>query len=663
MLIYSFLYIFIAAYPKSNQKLKKYSRHCLLAVLLTLWVVPLIAQNNIGWNKTNSVYYLEGNWNYRWGNSPLDKNGKPLWLGGDLQDTGWQKTERAELAEKEDQTHLWLQTKLPEEHISGPAILIDFIRDYMEVFVGDSLIYKFGEVDAKEKLPFRGWIWHLIELPDNYPDKILTIHIRCDTHRIGISGEVKFGSGKNLFTYLITNNLGDFISTLGFFAVGMFFLFFSFLIKDIKSNLGMIITPISLGLFLFSNNPPISLLILNAPLTLYYISHLSMYTSAIGFVMIVEETIAIPYKQIFHRIWQLIIVYSIVMTIVEIIFQPAHVALTLPFYLLISLFVPVFFWYSIKSFRILKRETRILLFALNGYTLFVILEIIKYYYDVVYQIGANHSSYLNFGGIFLFLFLGWIIISHYVRMNKQVITSQEVAIKNQQIANKAIQNEKAIKEQFAQNLISSQEEERKRIAGELHDSLGQELLIIKNRSILAIENINDENSVRQHFDEISSLSSQAINEVREITYNLRPFHLDRIGLTKAIHSLVTRVQSSSGINFKMFIDEIDNVFPKDSEINIYRMIQEGINNILKHSQATSVVLTISKEEAGVLILIQDDGTGFIADEKNPKSIKNGFGLIGIRERAMFLKGEMEIDSSPGKGTKIKITLPTLTGKN
>ena len=629
----------------------------MLAIFITLWVVPLIAENNIGREKTHFVYHLEGNWNYRWENSPIDKNGKPLWLRSSASDTGWQKIERAELAEEEGRTHLWLQTILPKQHISSPAILIDYIKDYMEVFVDDSLIYRTGDVNAKEKLPFLGWIWHLIELPDNYTGKILTMHIRCDTHRIGISGEVKFGSGKMLFNNLITNNIGDFISTMGFIAVGLFLLFFSFLIREIKSNLGMIITPISLGLFLFSNNPPISLLIINAPLTLYYISHLSMYTSAIGFVMLVETTIAVSYKIIFRRIWQILVIYSIVMMIVDVIFQPAHLTHTLPFYFILSAFVPVFFWFSIKSFRVLKRETRILLTALNIYALFVILEIIKYYYDVAYQIGTNHSGYLNFGGIFLFLFLGWSIISHYVRMNKQVITSQEEAIKNQQIANEAMQNEKTVKEQFTQNLIRSQEEERKRIAGELHDSLGQELLIIKNRAVLAMENISDENSTRRHFDEISSLSSQAINEVREITYNLRPFQLDRIGLTKAIQSLVIRAESSSEIKFKMYVDEIDNLFPKDYEINIYRIIQEGINNIIKHSRAKSVIITISKEENEVLILIQDDGVGFATGEEDLNREKKGMGLIGIRERAMILKGEMKIDSSPGKGTRLRITLP------
>lgn len=630
-------------------------------IIISFLLVSTFAQNVNKVGSDNSTIILEGNWNYRWGNSPIDKNGKPLWLQSNAQDTGWKKIERAELAEEEGKNHLWLQTKLPEQHINGPAILIDHIKDYMEVFVDDSSVYKSGDVNTIEKLPFPGWIWHLIELPDNYTGKILAIHIRCDTHRIGVSGEVKFGSSKKLFTNLITNNLGDFISTMGFIAVGLVFLCFSFLVKEIKSNLGMIITPISLGLFLLSNNPPISLLIINAPLALYYISHFSMYTSAIGFVMLVEATIAVPYKSIFRRIWQLLVIYSAVMIIVDVVFRPAHLTQTLSFYLILSAFVLVFFWFSIKSSRILERETRMLLIALNSYAVFVILEIIKYYYDVVYQIGANHSSYLNFGGIFLFLFLGWVIISHYVRMNKQVIVSQEEAIKNQQIANEAIQNEKIVKEQFAQNLIRSQEEERKRIAGELHDSLGQELLIIKNRAMLGLENNSGSNTILEHLNEISLLASQAIGEVRQITYNLRPFQLDRVGLTKALESLVTRLETSSEIKFKMFVDNIDNLFPKDYEINIYRIVQEGINNIIKHSKATSAVLMISKEENEVCITVEDNGQGFLV---NKNQVENtGFGLTGINERVHIFGGSVEIVSTQGKGTILKIILPITKNEN
>jgi signal transduction histidine kinase len=624
-------------------------------IIISFLLVSTFAQNVNKVDSENSIIYLEGNWNYRWGNSPIDRNGKPIWLKSNAQDTGWQKIKRAELAEEEGKTHLWLQTKLPQQHINGPAILIDYIKDYMEVFVDDSSVYKSGDVNSKEKLPFPGWIWHLIELPDNYTGKILTIHVRCDTHNIGICGEVKFGSNKELFTNLMADNLSDFISTIGFIGVGLVFLCFSFLVKETKSNLGMIITPISLGLFLLSNNPPISLLIINAPLALYYISHLSMYTSAIGFVMLVEETIAVPYKPIFRRIWKLLVIYSVVMMIVDVVFRPAHLTQTLPFYLLLSAFVLVFFWFSIKSIRILKHETRMLLIALNSYAIFVILEIIKYYYDVAYQIGANHSSYLNFGGIFLFLFLGWIIISHYIRMNKQVIASQEEAIKNQQIANEAIQNEKIVKEQFAQNLIRSQEEERKRIAGELHDSLGQELLIIKNRAMLGLESNSDSKIILEHLNEISLLSSQAIGEVRQITYNLRPFQLDRVGLTKALESLVARLETSSEMKFKMFVDNIDNLFPKDYEINIYRMVQEGINNIIKHSKATSVVLMVSKDEKEICINVEDNGQGFLVNKN--KTENSGFGLTGINERAHIFGGIVKINSTPGKGTILKIILP------
>ena len=218
-----------------------------------------------------------------------------------------------------------------------------------------------------------------------------------------------------------------------------------------------------------------------------------------------------------------------------------------------------------------------------------------------------------------------------------------------------LEKETRAQEEFSKRLIQSEEEERKRIAAGLHDSLGQNLLIIKNRALLGIKNKKEE-FLREQLSEISSAASTTLDEVRQIAYNLHPYQLSRLGLTKAIRSIITNVKDSSSINFSDDLENIDNLFSKEAEINIYRIVQENINNIIKHSEAKNASVKISKQESSVTILIEDDGKGFdkenIYDEK--KKMK-GFGLENIRKRITLLNGEFSINST--NGTKVKIIIP------
>ena len=138
----------------------------------------------------------------------------------------------------------------------------------------------------------------------------------------------------------------------------------------------------------------------------------------------------------------------------------------------------------------------------------------------------------------------------------------------------------AAQESFSRRLIESQERERKRIAGELHDSLGQNLLIIKNRALLGDQVSTQHQPAREQFAEINASASQAIDEVRAIAYNLRPYHLDRLGLTATLEDMIDRVATSSGIHFSSVVAPLDDLFSKEAEISVYRIVQESLNNIV-----------------------------------------------------------------------------------
>jgi signal transduction histidine kinase/ligand-binding sensor domain-containing protein len=225
-----------------------------------------------------------------------------------------------------------------------------------------------------------------------------------------------------------------------------------------------------------------------------------------------------------------------------------------------------------------------------------------------------------------------------------------------------LERRRAEQQEFSRQLLASQERERKRIAAELHDSLGQSLAMIKNQAVFGSQAAKDLDAAKVQLEQISNQSAQAISEVREIAYNLRPYLLDRLGLTKAVKSMLGKIAEIGALKVEAEIDDIDGIFPAETEINVYRVLQESLNNILKHSEASKVIVSIRKNARMVTIGIEDNGRGF--DVRRPKGDvhstradeKPGFGLLGISERVKMFGGTHTIESEIGKGTLITVNL-------
>ena len=213
----------------------------------------------------------------------------------------------------------------------------------------------------------------------------------------------------------------------------------------------------------------------------------------------------------------------------------------------------------------------------------------------------------------------------------------------------------AAQESFSRQLIESQEQDRKRVAAELHDSLGQSLAIIKSRAALSLSQPQNHEKAIDQMEEIAAAAVHAIEEVREIAYNLRPYQLDRLGLTKALETMLKKTVDSDVIKLKLDIDDVDGIFAKESEINLYRIVQESVSNILKHADATEARVAIKKDDRKIEISIQDNGKGFNPEAGSFREAeRGGFGLFGIAERVRMMRGQHMIDSAPGSGTTVTI---------
>lgn len=202
--------------------------------------------------------------------------------------------------------------------------------------------------------------------------------------------------------------------------------------------------------------------------------------------------------------------------------------------------------------------------------------------------------------------------------------------------------EKRLEKNYAHQLISAYEEERKRISRDLHDSVGQSLILIKNKVVLNQD------------DATVTMVSKALEEVRVISKALHPEVLEKLGLTASIRKIIKDADEATDIFFTEEITAIDGIFSKDHELQIYRITQEAINNIIKHAQTESALISVRNEKNKVTLLIQDHGVGFDITE-NSKAITS-FGMKTLKERTQILGGKMIIDSTKGNGTSIWLEL-------
>ena len=220
-----------------------------------------------------------------------------------------------------------------------------------------------------------------------------------------------------------------------------------------------------------------------------------------------------------------------------------------------------------------------------------------------------------------------------------------------------LKREQQVQVAFTRQLIESQEAERARVARELHDTLGQSLVLIKSQALIGLNQLPAERT--STISEISSMATQAIAEVKEIAYNLRPYQLDRLGLTKALEALMARVASSTSLRITTRIANLDGRLSKEAEITLYRIVQESINNIVKHAQATTIDVEIDAPAPGVTGRIRDDGRGFAVAATTRST--HGLGLSGMTERARMLGARLDVVSAPERGTTVTVTIPASEG--
>jgi signal transduction histidine kinase len=198
--------------------------------------------------------------------------------------------------------------------------------------------------------------------------------------------------------------------------------------------------------------------------------------------------------------------------------------------------------------------------------------------------------------------------------------------------------------------ITIQENERKRIATDLHDSLGPLLSAVK----LNINSIDIQPHDKDLLDRAGRSIDEIISSMRQISYDLLPNTLERKGLVEAIRDFIRHINYKQSVKIEMYVVKEIHI-PKDKEIHTFRMVQEIIHNTIKHANARNMQIGLSEEGGHLLLLTKDDGKGF--DIEKEKRNSSGLGLKSLESRCEILNARLTMESQPGQGTNYFIKVP------
>lgn len=207
---------------------------------------------------------------------------------------------------------------------------------------------------------------------------------------------------------------------------------------------------------------------------------------------------------------------------------------------------------------------------------------------------------------------------------------------------------------FSAGAMRASEEERQRIARELHDDTAQRLatLLLRVR-LLAME--KDAATRAERFEELREEILETAEGVKRIARGLRPPELEEVGLATALQAHLRSLREASGLDVEAEIEPVDRFLGPDARLALYRVVQEALSNVVRHSGASHARLRVSVDDGTVSAVIADEGRGFSEGRVTERG--GGLGLVGMQERAQMIGGRVTIESTPGEGTRIRIDVP------
>ena len=212
-------------------------------------------------------------------------------------------------------------------------------------------------------------------------------------------------------------------------------------------------------------------------------------------------------------------------------------------------------------------------------------------------------------------------------------------------------------QRLSSELIRAREEERRMIARELHDEVGQSLTAIKFELAAAQNTLDERDGPGDLLDDVRPIVEQTLQTVRDLSHMLHPSVLDDLGLSAAVDLYIREFRRRHAIGVELTETGMDDRLPREVETAAYRIVQEALTNVAKHARARVCRVSLARLEKSLVVVIGDDGVGFERDRKGTGALRAGLGLVSMQERAMQLGGSLVVESARGRGTRVVVELP------
>ena len=601
------------------------SPHNIIPAIIVLLLLPsgLFSFEFTFANSSHATSNTQTTWRYRWGDSPVDSDGKLIWLTKPDEDKSWTAISKpSEIPIIPGKRDLWIRLRLENHNAANSAVFINRIEKIFEVYLDSNRIYSFGKFSQDEKIPAMGFAWHLIKLPENSNGNTLYFRIRSDSKYIGFYGNVRFGSTEQFMSEIIKTNLSKTILGIIFVFTGLVLFIVLLLLRKLKPFLGIMIFMTASGIWTLANSD-LTQIFFYAPKIIYYADHLALFASAVGFFMLVVEIIDVKYKLLFKRFYQFLAAYCLTVVFLDVTGLSDNIDTVAPFLIITVIAVFVLIYYIFLSARKGNNEAKVFLIALAVYALFAFLDIINYFQNVVINPDTYEMRFAHYGGFAFLVFIAWILVSRYIQMNRQMILAQV--------------------------------NERTRIARDLHDEIGPRLTEIKmvSDSVKSTNNLNEDEHAK--LEELSFAADKVAYTFGEIVWALNPTNdtLEEFGsyLSQRTINFLQKADIRCRIDIPPLLP--DKKISYEIRRNILMVVNEVLNNIVKHADASLVTIQLSVKKDDLFILITDDGRGFDIDNTR----KYGNGLKNIGRRIKSINGKYSIETRIDIGTRIKMEVP------
>ena len=243
--------------------------------------------------------------------------------------------------------------------------------------------------------------------------------------------------------------------------------------------------------------------------------------------------------------------------------------------------------------------------------------------------------------------------------DSQLILTLGIDITERKLAEEQLRESEQNLRHLASQLLTAQERERERISRELHDELGQSLLVLKLQASHVEKKLDKgQTAIKKEVHEITRQLDQLVDEIRRLARDLSPTMVRDLGLSSALKRLIEEFSRHYDIQADVdLMEDMDDLFPRETQINIYRTFQECLTNIGKYAQASRLSVAIKREDGQVAFMVADNGRGFNVNEVLSDSTRRGLGLMAMKERGRMMGGSLEIRSEAGQGTRIAFIIP------